>query len=321
MQSMRILTILDPPHLLKPAADSTVAILDEALLRGHELSICEINDLWLSHATPGAAVRRVQSISRTTAPAIVVTGEAPANVPLEHFHAVLMRKDPPYDGVYHLATQILEFARGKAFLLNDPRGLREANEKLYAFHFPELLPPTLITRKLDELRDFLTAQGGDIVIKPLDGFGGAAVFRVRSGDSNTNAIFEVSTLTGQRWVMAQRYLPEGKLGDKRILVLGGEPIGAVLRVPQGSDIRSNLAVGGKAVATELSERDHEICARIAPRLQQDGLHLVGIDVIGTYLSEINVTSPTGIQAIDRLQNIRIENKIVDYIERHAPRSL
>jgi glutathione synthase len=231
-----------------------------------------------------------------------------------------MRKDPPYDAVYHTATQILEFARGTTFLLNDPRGLREANEKLYAFHFPDLLPPTVVTRRMDELRAFLAAQGGDIVLKPLDGFGGAAVFRVRSGDSNTNAIFEVSTHNGQRAVMAQRYLPEGKQGDKRILLLGGEPIGCLLRVPQGDDIRSNLAVGGKGVAAELTDRDRQICARLAPRLQQDGLHLVGLDIIGSYLSEVNVTSPTGIQSIDRLHNVRLENKVVDYIERHAPRS-
>jgi glutathione synthase len=316
---MRILTILDPPHLLKPGADTSVAILDEALLRGHELSTCEINDLWLHQGTPGATVRNVQAVSRATAPALSFR-DGVTDVPLAHFHAVLMRKDPPYDAVYHTATQILEFARGTTFLLNDPRGLREANEKLYAFHFPDLLPPTVVTRRMDELRAFLAAQGGDIVLKPLDGFGGAAVFRVRSGDSNTNAIFEVSTHNGQRAVMAQRYLPEGKQGDKRILLLGGEPIGCLLRVPQGDDIRSNLAVGGKGVAAELTDRDRQICARLAPRLQQDGLHLVGLDIIGSYLSEVNVTSPTGIQSIDRLHNVRLENKVVDYIERHAPRS-
>ncbi len=317
---MRILTIVDPPHLLKPAADTSVAILDEALLRGHELSICEINDLWVRQGVAGALTRRVQSVSRTTAPALVTSPER-NSLPLEHFHVVLMRKDPPYDSTYHQATHILELARGKTFLCNDPRGLREANEKLYAFHFAELMPPTIVTRNLDELRAFLTDQGGDIVIKPVDGFAGTAVFRARSGDSNVNPILEVSTHGGQRWVMAQRYLPEGMRGDKRILLLGGEPIGVLLRVPQGGDIRSNLAVGGQPVASELSERDRQICARLAPRLQKDGLHFVGIDVIGNYLTEVNVTSPTGVQSIDRLLGVRIENKVVDYLEQNAPRSL
>jgi glutathione synthase len=320
MRDMRILAIIDPPPTLRPTSDSTVAILDEALLRGHQVWVCEIGDLWLHDATPGATVRAVQAVSRTVAPALSLT-ESHVSLPLDHFHAVLMRKDPPYDSVYHLATQILEYARGKTLLVNDPRGLREANEKLYIFHFPELLAPTIVTRRLDELRAFLDAQGGAMVVKPLDGYGGSAVFHVRHGDSNTNAILEVSTLNGQRWVMAQRYLPEGKQGDKRILLLGGEPLGCLLRIPQGGDIRSNLAVGGIGAATTLTERDLQICARVRPRLQQDGLHLVGLDVIGTYLTEVNVTSPTGIQAIDRLTNTRLENKIIDYLEHHAPRSL
>ena len=320
MRPMRLLAILDPPQNLRPTADTTVAILDEAVLRGHEVAVCEINDLWLRGATPGAAVRYVRSVSRTVAPALGLPDPA-VNLPLEHFHAVLIRKDPPYDSVYHQATLILEYARGKTFLFNDPRGLREANEKLYIFHFPELLAPTLVTRRLDELRAFLELHGGEMVVKPIDGYGGSAVFHVRSGDSNTNALLEVSTLNGQRWVMAQQYLPEGKVGDKRILLLGGEPLGCLLRVPQGGDLRSNMVIGGLATAATLTERDLQICARVRPRLQQDGLHLVGLDVIGPYLTEVNVTSPTGVQAIDRLQGTRLENKIVDYLEQHAPRSL
>lgn len=320
MQLMRILAIIDPPQTLRPTADSTVAILDEACQRGHSAWVCEIGELFLNHATPGAAARAVQAVSRTTAPALTVSPTRDS-LPLSHFHAVLMRKDPPYDSVYHQATLIMEYARGQTFLCNDPRGLREANEKLYIFHFPELVAPTIVTHRLDELRAFLEAQGGEMVVKPLDGYGGSAVFHVRRGDSNTNAILEVSTHNGHRWVMAQRYLPEGKQGDKRILLLGGEPIGSLLRVPQGGDLRSNMVIGGVATATTLTDRDLEICARLRPRLQQDGLHLVGIDVIGSYLTEVNVTSPTGIQAIDRLTGGRLENKIVDYLERHAPRSL
>ncbi len=317
---MRLLVIVDPPQHLRPASDTSVAIMDEALRRGHEVAVCEIGDLWLRNATPGAAVRHVKLVSRTVAPALTLADPVD-NLPLEHFHAVLMRKDPPYDSVYHQATLILEYARGKTFLVNDPRGLREANEKLYIFHFPELLAETVVTRRIDELKAFLDAHGGEMVVKPLDGYGGSAVFHVRRGDSNTNSILEVSTLNGTRWVMAQRYLPEGKVGDKRILLLGGEPIGCLLRVPQGGDLRSNMVIGGLATATTLTERDLQICARVRPRLAQDGLHFVGLDVIGSYLTEVNVTSPTGVQAIDRLLNTRLEDKIVDYLERHAPRSL
>jgi glutathione synthase len=315
---MRLLAIVDPPHLLKPQADTSVAILDEVLRRGHEVFICEIGELWL-RGSPGADVRQVQATSRTTRPALTVTDERIAK-PLSWFNAVFMRKDPPFDPTYLWATQILEHARGQTLLVNDPRGLREANEKLYIFHFQDLIPPTIVTRRLDELRAFLEEQGGKIVVKPLDGFGGAAVFLVQKGDPNINAILEVSTLNGHRWVMAQRYLPEGKKGDKRILLLDGEPLGCFLRVPAGDDIRSNMAVGGTPTASTLSERDRQIIERVRPRLLKDGLYFVGLDVIGDYLSEVNVTSPTGVQAIDRLDGVRIEANIADWLEKNAVHS-
>jgi glutathione synthase len=315
---MRLLAIVDPPHLLKPQADTSVAILDEALGRGHEIFVCEIGELWL-RGGPGADVRQVKATSRTTRPALTVSDERIAK-PLSWFHAVLMRKDPPFDPTYLWATQILEHARGQTLLVNDPRGLREANEKLYIFHFPDLIPPTIVTRRIDELRAFQEEQGGKIVVKPLDGFGGSAVFLLQKGDPNVNALLEVSTVNGQRWVMAQRYLPEGKKGDKRILLLDGEPLGVLLRVPTGDDIRSNLAVGGTGTATTLSARDLEIVERVRPRLRKDGLCFVGLDVIGDYLSEVNVTSPTGVQAINRLHGVRLEAKIVDWLEKNAPHS-
>lgn len=313
---MRLLTIVDPPHTLKPQSDTTVAILDEALGRGHEVSICEIGELWL-RGSPGADVRQLKAASRTSRPALTVTDERIGR-PLSYFHAVFIRKDPPFDTTYLWATQIIEHARGQTLLVNDPRGLREANEKLYIFNFPDLIPPTIVTRRLDELRAFLAEQGDKIVVKPLDGFGGSAVFLVQKGDPNINAILEVSTMNGQRWVMAQRYLPEGKKGDKRILLLDGEPLGCLLRVPAGDDIRSNLAAGGTAAITTLSERDLEIVERIRPRLRQDGLAFVGLDVIGNYLSEVNVTSPTALQAINRLNGVRLEAKVVDWLEKNAP---
>ena len=315
---MRVLVIIDPPSSLRPRSDTSVALMDECLLRGHSVFVCEPQDLSVRENRPCAEVHKVTAVNRETAPAVTLA-HGTEILPLSRFHAVLMRKDPPFDTTYLQATQILEYARGQTFLMNDPRGLREANEKLYFFRFPDLIATTLVTRKMDEIKAFQAQLGGDIVVKPIDGFGGSAVFHVRPGDSNVNAILEVSTLGGTRWVMAQRYLPEGKKGDKRIHLLGGEPVGWLKRVPAGDDIRANLAAGGSAHATELTDRDREICARLRPHLIADGLHFVGIDVIGDYLLEVNVTSPTGVQAVSRLYNFRLEAKIVDYIEAHAPR--
>jgi glutathione synthase len=315
---MRVLAIIDPPQTLDPKGDTTVAILDEAVARGHKVYVCEPHHLYLRHGQPGAEVVAVTAVQRQQAGVPAITTEpTPAALPLESFSTILMRKDPPYDTAYHLATLILEYARGKTFLVNDPRGLRDANEKLYIFNFSELLAPTLVTSRIDELRRFMAEQGGEMVVKPLDGHGGSMVFRVHADDPNTPGILEMMSQNGKRWVMAQRCLDVKKHGDKRILLLDGEPIGAVLRMPQGGDLRSNLHVGGRAVRTEITEREQQICARLKSRLQQDGLYFVGIDVIGGYLTEVNVTSPTGIQAIDQLQNIRLEAKVIDFLEKRT----
>ncbi len=315
---MRVLAIIDPPHSLRPRSDTTVAILDELLGRGHEVFICELHELWLRQEVAGADVRVVQSASRETAPALTCQTEAQPR-PLSDFHAVLMRKDPPYDVAYHTATLILEYGRGKTLLLNDPRGLREANEKLFIFHFPDLLAPTLVSHRMDDLRAFMRAQGGHMIVKPLDGYAGLSVFHVREEDSNTGAILETMTQHGRRWVMAQRKLDVTAKGDKRILLLDGEFLAALLRLPAQNELRSNLALGGTAQPTELTPREREICERVKPRLRQEGLHFVGLDVIDGHLTEINVTSPTGIQAANRLYNQRFERRIVDFIEARAPR--
>ncbi len=319
---MRILAIVDPPHSLDPQSDTTVAILDEALIRGHKVWVCELHSLWIRDGRPGADVRAVTAVQRekplAQAHALTVEAKTQAH-PLEFFQVVLMRKDPPYDSTYHLATLILEQARGKTLLVNDPRGLREANEKLYIFHFPELIAPTLVSNNIRELRAFMAAQGDHMVIKPLDGHGGLSVFHVRGSDNNASTILELMTQHGQRWVMAQRYLDVTKYGDKRILLLDGDPVGTVLRMPGTSELRSNLHVGGRPVATELDERDLRICARLKPKLQQEGLHFVGLDVIDGYLTEVNVTSPTTVQAIDKLYNVRVEAKILNFLEQRAPK--
>lgn len=336
---MRILALIDPPRTLNPLSDTTVAILDEAVQRGHEVFVSEPHELFLKDGSgPSAASVKSEGDSafrgqagtcayavsavqreRPNDPALTVAQKG-VRMPLADFSVVLMRKDPPYDTTYHLATLILEQAREHCLLINDPRGLRDANEKLYIFNFPELIAPTLVSNRTDELRQFMQAQGGEMVVKPLDGHGGLSVFHVRESDSNASTILEIMThgsAGGRRWVMAQRFLNVAKSGDKRILLLDGEPIGAVLRMPQKSELRSNLHVGGQAVRTEMTARDREICARLKPRLQKDGLHFVGIDIIDNHLTEVNVTSPTTVQEIDRLNNVRLEAQILDFCEQRV----
>jgi glutathione synthase len=227
---------------------------------------------------------------------------------------VLQREDPPVDAEYITTTQILGLCR-QALVLNRPAGILAANEKLYACAFPELMPETLVSRHGAELIDFMDELGGEMIVKPLDGKGGEGVFYLQSDDRNLFSILEQSTAFGTRRVMAQRYLPEVRKGDKRILLLEGEPIGAVLRVPREQETRSNLHVGGRPQRTHLDEDDRRIIAALAPALRRDGLFFVGIDVIGGLLTEVNVTSPTGVREINGLEETRLEARILDGVER------
>jgi glutathione synthase len=310
---------MDPPPAINPAGDTTLVLIEESLRRGHSVWVCEPSSLSLTEESDRgrvwAAASPVVATSRTARPAITVG--PPARRALDQHDAVLMRKDPPFDMEYFFATLLLERERGRTLVVNDPRGLREANEKLYIYNFTQLIPPTEVTRSIDQLRACLERWGGEMIVKPLDGCGGAGVFHVRANDRNTNAILETSTAFGHRMVMAQRYLPESREGDKRILLLDGEPIGAVLRVPREDETRGNLHVGGRAVKTTLTAREREICDVIGPRLVADGLWFVGIDVIGGYLTEVNVTSPTGVQEVDRLEGVRLEERVVDWLERRV----
>ncbi len=317
---MRILVVMDPPERIHPEGDTTVVVIEEALRRGHVVEICASSSLSLdADGVPAAQVRIVTATSTTSRPAITVGDSRRCR--LDECAAVLMRTDPPFDLDYFFATQLLERARGKTLLVNDPRGLRDANEKLYIFNFPSWIVPTIVSRSLPELRAFLATQGGEMIVKPLDGAGGSGIFHVRSEDRNTNAILEVSTDGGRRWCMAQQYLPQAREGDKRILLLDGEPIGAVLRVPRGDDTRGNLHVGGTAKKAPLSDRERALCAEVGARCRADGLYFVGIDVIGERLTEVNVTSPTGMQEIDRLEghvgSARMPAVMVDWLERRA----
>jgi glutathione synthase len=197
--------------------------------------------------------------------------------------------------------------------------LREANEKLYSLNFPDAIPPTIVTYEIARLKQFLGEQGGQMIVKPLDGHGGEGVFHAHSDDRNLNAILETVTRFETRPIMGQRYIPEIRDGDKRLIVLNGEPLGCTLRVPRDDEHRGNIHVGGSCVKAEVTERDREICRMLRPRLQRDGLYFVGLDIIGRYLTEVNVTSPTGIQEIDRLDGVNLEAKVIDFVESRISR--
>jgi glutathione synthase len=226
---------------------------------------------------------------------------------------ILMRQDPPFDMAYITATHLLEHVRDEVLVINDPVSVRNAPEKLFATHFPGLMPPTLITSDRDAIMEF-RREHGEIILKPLFGNGGAGVFRLGPADENLNALLELFTQIYREPIIVQRYLPEIRQGDKRIILVDGEAVGGVLRVPPAGEARANLHVGGTAVKTVLTAREHEICAAIGPTLKEQGLVFVGIDVIGDYLTEINVTSPTGIQEINRLDGVALETKVWDAIE-------
>lgn len=313
---MRILVILDSLDSLELAGDTSYALMLEAARRHHEIWTCEMQHLGLEHDAPVADAAPTQVRAAQT-PAEAFACEPRTPIPLDAFDAVLMRKDPPVDMAYLHATWLLERARGRTVLVNDPRGLRELNEHLSILDFPDLIPPTIVTRNPARLRKFLGEQDGAIVVKPIEGHGGAGVFVVKQGDLNMSSIFETATRAGREWTMAQRYLPEAAKGDKRIVLVDGEPIGAVLRVPPEDEARGNLHVGGRAQKTELSERERAIIQAVAPMLESYGQILVGLDVIGEYLTEINITSPTGIRHIESLEKRNMAAPVIDCLERKA----
>jgi glutathione synthase len=308
---MKFLFVMDPLSRIQIAGDTTFAIMLEAQGRAHEIWFCEPRHLGLEHDRAVAAAWPV-TVRRVTGDHYLLGPQA--QVPLDGFDAVFMRKDPPFDLDYFFGTLILERARGKTLLVNDPRGLREWNEKMAVLRFPHLTPPLVVTREAARLRSFLAEQGGEMVIKPLDASGGFGVFHVRQGDPNTGSILEQATNLGRRWTIAQRYLPDVRKGDKRILLVDGEPLCAVLRVPAPDEARGNLHVGAKPTPTELDDRDRAIVDALAPQLRDGGFFLVGLDVIGGYLTEINVTSPTGILEANALYGARYEATLVDKLE-------
>lgn len=311
---MRFLFIADPLDHFKIYKDTTYAMMREAARRGHELWACEPRQIsWHSGGRVTASAREIQL---TGDPNAWYTAGADDLVALADFDAAVMRKDPPFDSEYFYATHLLEQAeREGARVINSPRSLRDHPEKLAVMEFPQLVPPTLVSRDAQEIRRF-HALHGDIILKPLDGMGGLGIFRVGPDGLNLGSITETLNQQGTRTLMAQRYVPEIVHGDKRVLIIAGEPVPYVLaRIPQGNEIRGNLAAGGKGVAQPLSPRDREIAAEVGARLAPRGLLLIGLDVIGDRVTEINVTSPTCFQEIQQQTGFDVAQVFVDALER------
>ncbi len=305
--------VMDPIESITIRKDSTFAMLLEAQARAWSLQYMQQGDLYLADGRAFAAMR---SLTVADDPAGWFELGPAIERPLAELDAVLMRKDPPFDMEYIYSTYLLEKAAEEGCLIvNRPNSLRDCNEKLYTGWFPQCSPPTLVTRDIGRLRVFLEQQG-DVVAKPLDGMGGSMVFRISLGEPNTGVILETLTNQGQRTIMAQRFIPEYTEGDKRILLIDGEPIPyALARIPAKGEGRANLAAGGTGVGVELSARDRWICEQVGPALRERGLLFVGLDVIGDYLTEINVTSPTCIRELDAIYGLNISGVLLDALEK------
>jgi len=313
---VKALFILDSLEKLGLAGDTSYGLMLEAAARNWEIWTCQLEHLGLEGNDAVVDAVPTQVIDAAMPAQAFTIGERAARR-LGDFDIVMMRKDPPVDVNYLHATWILDHARGKTLLVNDPRGLRELNEHLAVLNFPHLTPPTIVTRSPERLRAFQKEQGGAIVVKPVDGFGGLGIFVVRDGDPNASSIIETSTSAGTRWTLAQAFLPAVTEGDKRIVLCAGEPVGAVLRVPASAEARGNLHVGGRAVKTMITAREQDIIKELAPFLAQHGQIFVGLDIIGGMLTELNITSPTGIRHIAKLDQRNVAGEVLERFEQLA----
>ena len=310
--SVKLGVVMDPISEITVKKDSTLAMLLAAQARGWSLEYMEMKDLYLSDGICHGRMRPVTV--RDDPEDWFDLGDAQTR-PLSELDVVLMRKDPPFDMEFIYATYLLERAEQSGVLvINKPQSLRDANEKMYTAWFPQCCPPTLVTREMSRLYEFLSVEK-TIIVKPLDGMGGASIFRATEGDANTNVIFETMTRHERRFIMAQRFLPEIRDGDKRVLLINGEPVPyALARVPAEGDARGNLAAGAKGIGVELSDRERWIASQVGPVVRDKGLLFVGLDVIGDHLTEVNVTSPTCIRELDAIYGLDIGGQLMDAIE-------
>ena len=312
---MRHLFVIDPIERLDPEKDTTIAFLREADSRGHDLAVCTMDTLELGpdgRPQAEAVPARIVDLGEGGAWYEVGTGQTAF---LDEFDVVWMRKDPPFDMSFFYATHLLSMVAKSTLVVNDPLALRDANEKLFALRFPAVCPPARVSRRIPELLAFQEEMGGEMIVKPLDGAGGEGIFHLKAGDRNTSAILEAATAHESRYLMAQRYLPQIRQGDKRVILVEGQALGAVLRVPAEGESRANFHVGGRPAATEVDDRDREIAAAVGPELVRLGIVFAGIDVIGGWLTEVNVTSPTGLREIADLGGPRLEVDVLDAVER------
>jgi glutathione synthase len=318
-KAVKVAFIIDPIHLLDPGHDTSVALMEAAQAQGHEVWITQAD--WLG-VEGGKAMGWMQPISLT--PVTLQDGHWVAEPewygveqltyqPLEAMDVVFMRTDPPVTVPYLYTTYILDYVNPtQTLVVNSPQGLRAANEKMYALQFTDAIPETIVSRDKTVIQKTVQ-RWGRAVLKPLGGKAGEGILFLEAGDRNLNSMIEISTGRGREPVMIQTYLPAAKEGDKRIILLDGDPIGAVNRIPTGNEFRGNMAVGGRVAATEITDRERDICRQLAPTLRRDGLMFVGIDIIGGYLTEVNVTSPTGIREIDRLNTVNLGAQVMEWI--------
>jgi glutathione synthase len=310
---MKLAFVVDPLPALKPYKDSSIAMMREAVRRGYEVHAFEAQEMFVRDGAVTASVSQLE-VSKDNAR--WYRAAEPRSAALASFDCVLMRKDPPFDQQYYYATLLLDGVKAQGgWVVNDPRGLRDWNEKLSILAFPHLAPPTLVASEMGRVHEFIDAHG-DVIVKKLDGMGGTMIFRVKKDDVNRNVIVETITDLGGRTIMAQRYIPEIAKGDKRVLVIDGKPFSHCLaRIPKAGETRGNLAAGGRGVAQPISDRDREIAEAVGHRLVKAGIVFAGLDVIGDYLTEINVTSPTCIVEIAEQAGRNAAVDLLDVLER------
>lgn len=317
---LKLAFIIDPIAKLDPSHDTSVALMEAAQLLGHQVWITQANSLSVVASKAWATLESVQ-LQKVDLVAGRWVVKSPwyqlgdrIFAPLETMDAVFMRTDPPVDALYLYATYILDYIdKAKTLVVNNPQGLRAANEKMYALQFTGSIPETIVSPDKQVIREFMQAKGAAI-LKPLGNKAGEGILYLEPSDRNFNSIVELSTLQGRIPVMVQTFLAAAKQGDKRIILLDGRPIGALNRLSSGNEFRNNMAAGGTVATTKITEREQAICAELAPKLQADGLYFVGIDVIGGYLTEVNVTSPTGIREIDRLEATHLGQQVIKWVE-------